>query len=109
MCVAMVMAAFAMTATLPGRTHGLGLITQPLTNDPSLGIGSVLFSTLNFWAIILGSAICLPIAMMRLESVNRNARSLAGTAGQSMRTCKASKCESLSLRDALLAAGTSHL
>jgi hypothetical protein len=33
-----VVAAFAMTATLPGRTHGLGLITEPLTHDPTLEV-----------------------------------------------------------------------
>lgn len=53
-----VIAAAAMTATLPGRTHGLGLITAPLTAE--LGIGEVLFGTLNFWAILIGSALCLP-------------------------------------------------
>lgn len=51
-------AALAMTATLPGRTHGLGLITQPLLAD--LDISEVFFGTLNFWAIVLGAAFCLP-------------------------------------------------
>ena len=51
-------AAAAMTATLPGRTIGLGLITAPLTAE--LGIGEVLFGTLNFWAILIGSILCLP-------------------------------------------------
>jgi MFS family permease len=53
-----------MTATLPGRTHGLGLITQDLTNDPVLGVGQGIFSILNFWAVILGSALCLPVGRM---------------------------------------------
>src|SRR5262245_19351715 len=53
-----------MTATLPGRTHGLGLITDPLTQDQSLGVGESLFSTLNFWAILLGSAMCLPVGRL---------------------------------------------
>jgi MFS family permease len=56
----LLMAAVAMTATLPGRTHGLGLITKDLTTDPALNVGESLFSVLNFWAIIVGSAICLP-------------------------------------------------
>jgi MFS family permease len=57
-------AAVAMTATLPGRTHGLGMITKPLTNDPTLGVDAALFSTLNFWAILIGSAICLPVGRL---------------------------------------------
>jgi MFS family permease len=56
--VNLLVAALAMTATLPGRTHGLGLITEPLLAD--LGISRGSFSALNFWAIILGSALCWP-------------------------------------------------
>jgi MFS family permease len=57
-------AAVAMSATLPGRTHGLGLITKPLTEDPTLGVGESLFNTLNFWAILLGAALCMPVGRM---------------------------------------------
>lgn len=53
-------AAVTMTATLPGRTHGLGMISKPLTEDASLGLSEVAFSSLNFWAILLGSLLCLP-------------------------------------------------
>jgi MFS family permease len=59
--VNLVLAALAMSATLPGRTHGLGLITKQLTSDPDLGVNRTLFSDLNFWAILLGSALCLPV------------------------------------------------
>jgi predicted MFS family arabinose efflux permease len=59
--VNLLMASVAMTATLPGRTHGLGLISKPLTEDVSLGVNEALFSYLNFWAILIGAAICLPI------------------------------------------------
>jgi hypothetical protein len=38
-------AAAAMVATLPGRTQGLGLITEPLLTD--LGIGRVDYAQLN--------------------------------------------------------------
>jgi MFS family permease len=62
--VNLVLAAIAMTATLPGRTHGLGLITRPLTDDPSLGVDESWFSVLNFWAILIGSAFCLPIGWL---------------------------------------------
>src|SRR5271167_3107643 len=56
--VNLVVAAIAMTATLPGRTHGLGLITEPLLKD--LGINQLDYGTLNFWTILLGAAFCLP-------------------------------------------------
>jgi MFS family permease len=59
--VNVVIAAIAMSATLPGRTHGLGLITKPLVEDPSLHLGETSFSVLNFWAILIGSAACLPV------------------------------------------------
>lgn len=62
--VNVLIAALAMTATLPGRTHGLGLITQPLTQDPGLGVTEADFSRLNFWAIILGSAMCVPVGAL---------------------------------------------
>src|SRR5437588_2804234 len=52
-------AAAAMVATLPGRTHGLGLITEPLLAD--LGPGKVPFAALNFWATLVGAAFCLPV------------------------------------------------
>lgn len=54
------MGALAMLATLPGRTHGLGLITERLLNDPSLELDRLSFGKLNFWATILGAAFCLP-------------------------------------------------
>jgi MFS family permease len=51
-------AALAMAATLPGRTFGLGLITEPLLRD--LQIDRVAYGELNFWATLLGAAFCLP-------------------------------------------------
>jgi MFS family permease len=54
-------AAAAMSATLPGRTHGLGMITKPLTEDPTVGVDELHFSAINFWAVLLGSALCLPV------------------------------------------------
>jgi MFS family permease len=52
-------AAAAMVATLPGRTHGLGLITEPLLTE--LQLGRVPFAALNFWATLLGAAFCVPV------------------------------------------------
>jgi MFS family permease len=60
--VAVGTAAAAMVATLPGRTHGLGLVTEPLLAD--LGLGRVPFAALNFWATLAGSAFCLPVGWM---------------------------------------------
>ena len=51
-------AALAMVATLPGRTQGLGLITEPLLT--SLRIDRVSYAELNFWATIIGATFCLP-------------------------------------------------
>jgi MFS family permease len=47
-------AAIAMVGTLPGRTQGLGLITEPLLAD--LGLDRVTYAGLNFWATIIGAA-----------------------------------------------------
>ena len=47
------MAALAMVGTLPGRTQGLGLITEPLLRD--LHLDRLTYAGLNFWATIIGS------------------------------------------------------
>lgn len=57
-----VVAAAAMVGTLPGRTQGLGLITEPLLQE--LGIGRVSFATMNLWATLLGSLFCLGIGRL---------------------------------------------
>jgi len=51
-------AALAMVATLPGRTQGLGLVTEPLLGD--LRIDRVAFANINLWATLIGSLFCLP-------------------------------------------------
>ena len=50
----MFVAAAAMVGSLPGRTQGLGLVTEPLLAE--LGIDRVSYATLNLWATLLGSA-----------------------------------------------------
>ena len=50
-------AALAMVATLPGRTQGLGLITEPLLRD--LNVGHLEYAQLNGWATLIGSTFCL--------------------------------------------------
>lgn len=52
------LAALVMVATLPGRTHGLGLITEPLLAD--LRVDRVDYATINLWATLIGSAFCFP-------------------------------------------------
>jgi MFS family permease len=49
----LLVAAAAMVGTLPGRTQGLGLITEPLLAD--LNIGRVDYAQLNLWATLIGS------------------------------------------------------
>lgn len=47
-----------MVGTLPGRTQGLGLITEPLIAD--LHIDRITYATVNLWATLIGAAFCLP-------------------------------------------------
>jgi MFS family permease len=51
------LAALAMVGTLPGRTQGLGLITEPLLKD--LQLDRVTFAQMNLWATLIGSLFCL--------------------------------------------------
>lgn len=60
--VNVIVASMAMTATLPGRTHGLGLITESLMAD--VGLGAIAFARINFIAAILGASFCLPIGWL---------------------------------------------
>ncbi|WP_193211396.1 CynX/NimT family MFS transporter [Luteolibacter marinus] len=55
--VNMAMAAAAMVGTLPGRTQGLGLITEPLLRD--LQISRLGYAQINLWATLAGSLFCL--------------------------------------------------
>jgi len=52
--VNVLIAGIAMTATLPGRTHGIGLIEKPLCDE--LHIPESVFDAMNFWAVILGAS-----------------------------------------------------
>jgi MFS family permease len=60
--IVVALAALAMTVTLPGRTHGLGLITEPLLAD--LGIERTLFGRINLVTCLLGTAFCLPAGFL---------------------------------------------
>ncbi len=60
--VNLVVAALAMVGTLPGRTQGLGLITEPLLRD--LQIDRVSFASINFWATLIGAIFCVGIGRL---------------------------------------------
>ena len=55
-------AALAMVGTLPGRTQGLGLITEPLLRD--VGIDRVRFAEINLVATLTGSIFCFGIGSL---------------------------------------------
>lgn len=55
----LLLAAAAMLGTLPGRTQGLGLVTEPLIAE--LGIGRVEYAQLNLWATLIGSVFAIGI------------------------------------------------
>src|SRR5215213_9897809 len=54
-----VLASVLMLATLPGRTQGLGLVTEPLLKE--LQLDRVNYANMNLWATLLGALFCLPI------------------------------------------------
>lgn len=58
--------AIAMAATYPGRTHGLGMVTEPLLKDLKLADadGRVFYASLNLWGTLLGALFCLPVGWL---------------------------------------------
>ena len=55
-------AALAMVGTLPGRTQGLGLITEPLLRD--LGLGRVAYAQINLVATLVGALGCFGVGRL---------------------------------------------
>ena len=55
-------AALAMVGTLPGRTQGLGLITEPLLRD--LQIGRVAYAQINLFATLIGAVFALGVGRL---------------------------------------------
>jgi MFS family permease len=55
-------AALAMVGTLPGRTQGLGLITEPLLRD--LGTSRVMFAQINLVATLIGALFCVGVGRL---------------------------------------------
>ena len=55
-------AALAMVGTLPGRTQGLGLITEPLLRD--LGLSRVTYAQINLVATLVGALFCIGVGRL---------------------------------------------
>ncbi|HEX5731942.1 MAG TPA: MFS transporter [Blastocatellia bacterium] len=60
--VNLAVAAAAMVGTLPGRTQGLGLITESLLKD--FQIDRVLYAHINLWATLIGALFCLGVGRL---------------------------------------------
>ena len=60
--VNVIIAALAMVGTLPGRTQGLGLITEPLL--ASLQIDRIIFARINLGATLIGALFCLGVGRL---------------------------------------------
>ena len=56
------MAALAMVGTLPGRTQGLGLITEPLLRD--LALSRMTYAQINLAATLVGALFCFGIGRL---------------------------------------------
>jgi MFS family permease len=68
--IVLLVAAAAMVGTLPGRTQGLGLVTEPLLRD--LQIDRITYATINFWATIIGSAFAIGIGRLQDRAGSRS-------------------------------------
>jgi MFS family permease len=55
-------AALAMVGTLPGRTQGLGLITEPLLRD--LSLSRVSYAQINLVATLVGALFCVGVGRL---------------------------------------------
>jgi MFS family permease len=62
--VIVILAALAMLGTLPGRTHGLGMITERLLTDSSLQLDRQTYGYINLWATLVGALFCIPAGWM---------------------------------------------
>jgi MFS family permease len=56
------LASLAMIGTLPARTQGLGLITEPLMRD--IGIGRVAYAQINLVATLIGALGCVGVGRL---------------------------------------------
>ncbi|MFO0884684.1 MAG: MFS transporter [Pirellulales bacterium] len=60
---AVLAAAIIMACTLPGRTHGMGIITTRLLESFE-GLGEVGLANINLVATLVGSLLCIPIGWL---------------------------------------------
>jgi MFS family permease len=60
--IVLAVAAVAMVGTLPGRTQGLGLITEPLLRD--LGVTRVAYAQINLVATLVGALFCAGVGRL---------------------------------------------
>src|SRR5438046_487456 len=60
--ITVVLGAVVMLATLPGRTQGLGLITEPLLRD--LHVDRLVYAKINLWATLIGAIVCIPFGSL---------------------------------------------
>src|SRR5437764_9155548 len=74
--VNLLVAAAAMVATLPGRTFGLALLTEPMLVE--LHIGHVSYGLMNLWATLIGATFALACGPLIDRFGSRSV--LAGTA-----------------------------
>ena len=90
-------AALTMVATLPGRTQGLGLVTEPLIAD--LHVDRITYATINLWATLLGALFCLPCGRLtdRFGSRRMLTALMAGLGGTVLAMAQASGVAALSL------------
>lgn len=59
-----IVAALAMVATLPGRTLGLGMVTERVLADGRLGLDRLAYGQLNLWATLAGALFCLGVGRL---------------------------------------------
>jgi MFS family permease len=85
-------AALAMVGTLPARTQGLGLITEPLLRD--LGIERVAYAEVNFWATIVGSTFAIGVGRL-LDRFGSRVVLTAVALGLGIAVCAVSRARSL--------------
>jgi MFS family permease len=62
-------AALAMVGTLPGRTQGLGLITESLLRD--LSLDRVEYARINLWATLIGALFCIGVGQAQDKAGSR--------------------------------------
>jgi MFS family permease len=95
----LLVAAAAMVGTLPGRTQGLGLVTEPLLRD--LGVDRVTYAQINLWATLLGSLCALGVGRL-LDRFGSRVVLVVVAAGLGVVVCAMSQVTSVAALAALV-------